>query len=47
MEKIQMFFSGMTLVTINKVRLYLKAVTLSDLLVADGTGFSIELVQGH
>jgi hypothetical protein len=47
MEKMRMFFSGPILGTINKVRLYLKVVTLSDLLVADGTGFSIDLVQGH
>lgn len=41
MEKMGYFYSGQALATINKVRLYLRVVTLSDIISADGTSYDV------
>jgi hypothetical protein len=47
MEKFQDYFSGNTLATLNKVRLYLKVNTVSDLITADGNTYCIAMVKGY
>lgn len=46
MDLLSRYASGPTLATLNKVRMYLKVVTISDLLSADGKLFDTNIIQG-
>jgi hypothetical protein len=47
MEKMHLFFSGgPSLATINKVRLHLQVVTLSNLVTADGNHCDDDIIHG-
>jgi hypothetical protein len=47
MDRMRYFYSTTTLLAVNKVRLYLRVVTLSDLITADGRAYSGALLKGH
>jgi hypothetical protein len=42
----RLFFTGSSLATINKVRLYLRVVTLSDIISSDGRTYDKDIIQG-
>jgi hypothetical protein len=46
MDRMRLFFSGSSLATVNKVRMYLRIVTWSDLVSADGKHYDTDLLQG-
>jgi hypothetical protein len=46
MDRLSLFFSGTTLAVINKVRLYLRVVTLSDIISANGRSYDQDILQG-
>jgi hypothetical protein len=46
MDRMGLFFSGTTLEVINKVRLYLRIVTLSDIISANGQTYDQDIIKG-
>lgn len=47
MERLALFYSGSSLAILNKVRLYLKVVTLSDIITANGQAYDVDFLHGR
>lgn len=47
MDRLALLYSGSSLAILNKVRLYLKVVTLSDIITANGQSYDLDILHGR